>query len=527
MRDPLRAKLNLTMVAALAFLFGLGIASALDLTPPGFAGEEGMLELLRGPPAGLDASNVGAGFAEIVERIAPAVVTIRVEQARPAPVAEDRRAPGTLPDFRPTDPPPERATGSGFLISESGYVVTNSHVIGGASWVEIQMADRRTFDRVRVVGFDPTTDVALLKVDAEEPFPAVALGYSDSTRVGDWVLALGSPGFQGVGNGPLTNTVTAGIVSAKGRAINILNADLRIEDFIQTDAAISRGNSGGPLVNAQGEVIGINTAIASTTGANQGYGFSVPIELVREVIDDLIQYGAVHRALIGVSIDAVTAEDARYYELDQVAGAKVVNFTETSSAARDAGIRIGDLIVGVNGEPVQTIGDLQRRIRTYEPGENVSVDIVRRLTREHTSVAVLLDGAPPVQVPVLVSDPGGGDSPSNGMDALGLDMLPLDAGTRADRQISESIQGAVIGDYDPRGAFARAAGRSVTVRGDWRGFLIVDIEGRTITSISDYEAAISAVPPGGVISMIVYNRLRDASNQMTDFQRVLSVPVPE
>ena len=353
MNDALRTKLNLLLTAAVAFAIGLGIAARLDLTPPSMA------RLAEYPPLTLnvveptpvqDEALPQSGFSDIAERVTPAVVTIFVERTIAEHSREGRALPPAWEDFLQEQPPQLiMGSGSGFIVSSDGYIITNNHVIESAEAIKIQLSDRREFT-AELVGRDPTTDVALLKLDADGLTP-VTLGSSDATRVGEWVLAIGSPGFRGVG-GPLTTTVTAGIVSAKGRNINIIGQEfasrnqdnLAIEDFIQTDAAINPGNSGGPLVNIRGEVIGVNAAIASNNGANQGYGFAVPIDLVQEVVDDLVRFGEVRRALLGVTIQGVDDAEARYYELDEVAGAKVMGVNEDMAAA-NAGVRIGDVIV--------------------------------------------------------------------------------------------------------------------------------------------------------------------------------------
>ncbi len=501
MRDPLRAKLNVIVVAAVAFTFGLGLASALDFTPLSMAAGNQELRLTLGAPDGAQL-DVSRGFSDIVERLSPAVVTIEVEQqVQAAP----QRVPPPFEDFfREFEDQPQfrEGSGSGFIVSPDGYIITNNHVVEGASRVRIQLHDQRIFENVEVVGRDPTTDVALLKVDAQGLTPA-PLGYADSTRVGDWVLAIGSPGFGGA-TGRLPGTVTVGIVSAKGRSIQILGRrlqaqgmpNLAIEDFIQTDAAINPGNSGGPLVNARGEVIGVNTAIASTSGISQGYGFAVPIELVRLVVDDLVRFGEVRRAVIGVSIDEVSATDAEYYGLDRIAGVKVMDVGavpgERESPAARAGIRPGDVIVAVDGRPVESVSDLQRRIRGYEPGDEIELMVVRRATRERERIRLTLAAA---------EQPDAGrrerTATEQRADPLGLEVQDLTAEVRRGLGLGGDVQGAVITNVTPRGPAARA--------GLGQGLVIVDLNGQAVESAADYGSAAAALEPGDLANMVVLN----------------------
>lgn len=527
MSDSLRARLNLLVATAVAFAFGLGLASALDLTPLSIAASDRAApRLVIGAPDAPDVSMNG-GFADVVDRVAPAVVTVFAEGEREiARRLPDFQLPPGFEEFGPDEEEPEEEggtrlvpwSGSGFIISADGYVLTNNHVVEGASRIDLELADQRVFENVEVVGSDPQTDVALLKIAVTGDLPVTPLGNSEGTRVGEWVLAIGSPGFGGIGTGPLETSVTAGIVSQKGRNIQILRSrnNLAIEDFIQTDAVINRGNSGGPLVNAAGEVIGINTAIASTTGVYQGYGFAVPIELAREVIDDLVEYGEVRRALIGVGITDVRSADARFYELDQVHGAVVGSFSFDESPARLAGIEIGDVIVGVEGQSVSGVSDLQRRIRAFEPGETVELDIVRRTTRERDVARVRLIAAETTGTEVSRRRDVPASPPVEAFDdPLGIEVAGLDRGTRREYSIPEEIEGVVITDVQDRGPIWR------TVPGDPRGAVIVDMNGTAIRTREDYDRVISGLAPGDVASLILQ---RDANGAWTN--QVLSLVIP-
>ena len=261
---------------------------------------------------------------------------------------------------------PSRSSGSGVLISEDGYIVTNNHVIEDASTIEVTLNDNRQYE-AKLVGTDPTTDLALLKID-DTNLSYVPFGDSDDIRVGEWVLAVGNP------FGTLTSTVTAGIVSAKARNINILHDqnNQQIEAFIQTDAAVNRGNSGGALVNLRGELVGINTAIATQTGSYAGYSFAVPATLVQKVMGDLLEFGSVQRALLGVVILDVNANLAREKGLDVVAGV-FIDGVANESAAAEAGIEPGDVIVEINKQRIRNIAQLQELVARNRPGDGVKV----------------------------------------------------------------------------------------------------------------------------------------------------------
>ncbi len=264
---------------------------------------------------------------------------------------------------------PSRAAGSGVIISDDGYIVTNNHVIENASNIEITLNDNRRFV-AEVVGTDPTTDLALLKVDATK-LSFIKFGSSDDIKIGEWVLAVGNP-FD------LTSTVTAGIVSAKGRNINILRRPdgRQIESFIQTDAAVNPGNSGGALVNLRGELVGINTAIATPTGSYSGYSFAVPVSIVQKVMDDLLEFGTVQRALLGINITDVNASLADQMGIKETQGVYVLGIGEGSSA-EDAGIKEGDVIIAINDAKVNSVAELQERVARNRPGDKVKISFNR------------------------------------------------------------------------------------------------------------------------------------------------------
>lgn len=272
------------------------------------------------------------------------------------------------PQLRQQQAPQLReGAGSGVIISSDGYIVTNNHVIDNSKEIEVVLNDKRSYT-AEVVGADPNTDIALLKID-EKNLPIVIFGNSDSLKIGEWVLAVGNP-FN------LNSTVTAGIVSAKARNINILNSTMKIESFIQTDAAVNPGNSGGALVNTRGELIGINTAIASQTGSYAGYSFAVPSSIVKKVVADIRQYGYVQRAVLGVSLREIDGALAKDKNLKVLNGAYVDSVVE-GSAAEKAGIKKGDVITSVNGVTVKSVAELQEQVGRYRPGDKITIEIER------------------------------------------------------------------------------------------------------------------------------------------------------
>lgn len=260
-----------------------------------------------------------------------------------------------------------RGFGSGVIISNDGYIITNNHVVEDADEVDVTLNDNRTFS-AEIIGRDPSTDLAVLKIDSDN-LPYVRYGDSDRLRLGQWVIAIGNP-FN------LTSTVTAGIVSAKGRSLGLLNDTYRIESFIQTDAALNQGNSGGALVNTSGELVGITTAIISPSGAYAGNSFAIPVNIVRKVVGDLMEYGEVQRAIMGVNITDVTSEIANEEKLSEVRGVYITNIV-AGGAAEEAGMQSGDVILKFEGKTTDTAAELQEEISKKSPGDRVSVQVLR------------------------------------------------------------------------------------------------------------------------------------------------------
>jgi len=259
------------------------------------------------------------------------------------------------------------SSGSGVIITPDGYIVTNNHVVEDGDQVEVTLNDKREY-KADIIGIDPSTDLALLKIKGKE-MPYLDLGNSDSLRVGEWVLAVGNP-FN------LESTVTAGIVSAKGRSIDILEGQDRIESFIQTDAAVNPGNSGGALVNTNGELVGINTAIITRSGRYEGYSFAVPANLVRKVIKDLRDFGVVQRGILGVFVDEINNARAEELGLKTVQGVYITRVTP-GSGADEAGLQKGDVIIAINGVKTRTMPEMQEQVGRYRPGNKLNVEFFR------------------------------------------------------------------------------------------------------------------------------------------------------
>lgn len=474
----------------------LGGAAMFALAPEEVAPGRGP-ELVATPPRPLSpaavrpAAELGASFIAISEAVTPAVVRIEAEHAAAAPAtAFGRRLQdifGGAQESSEAEPQlPEIAGGTGFLVTADGYILTNHHVIEGATRITVALADKRMFT-ARVVGSDPLTDVAVIRIEGTG-LPAIPLGDSDSTRVGEWVLAIGNPGFDGAST--LDFTVTSGIISAKGRGLEVLPSDettsnLVIEDFIQTDAVINPGNSGGPLVNLRGAVVGINTAIASTTGSYQGYGFAIPSNLVRRVMRDLVEYGYMRRPLLGVQISDVTEEDAVVYGLPAIAGVLVEDFNPNSPAER-GGIERHDVIVAVDSRPVTRVGELQQRIAQYDPGARVDVSVYRYGQQLTFTVPLQeAEGARP--------DRGTSAVPAAPV-ALGLEVAELDA--EAARLLGyRRAGGAVVQRVLP--------GSAAFYRGVVEGHRIVTIDRKPVTSAREARRLLREARSGSVVSLLL------------------------
>ena len=506
---------KLAAIAAAAFIGGVFFASSLDWTQGLFAQGGGKVktETMAPIPAGAP----GDGFATIAERVTPAVVSIQAERdaRRPRPGTQQRRnvPPGFEDFFNQLDPRqqqgPAESSGSGIIVSKDGYILTNNHVVDGADRVKVLMSDRREF-KAKIVGSDPQTDVAVLKIDASG-LPTVGLGDDQKLRIGEWVVAIGNP----LG---LNFTVTAGIISAKGRGNELagLNRDTyAITDFIQTDAAINPGNSGGPLMNTRGEVIGINSAIASQTGFYSGYGFAIPITLAKTVMDDIVAHGRVRRAILGITINDVNAEDAAVAGMKQIAGAKVGGFSGEDSPARKAGLEPGDIIVRVEGKDVDRVSTLQRLVRMHQPGETINIDVVRYGERKSFKIRLQEAPAEATQVARTEEKPAEGESVTNTRLGVGLEAITAEVAKA--NNIEEQYRGLRVISVDAAGPAAQKLGRNdIIVR------VIRPEPATTIRTAADLQNVLARVKDGEYVSLLVY-----AQTQSGPGTRVVNIRIGE
>lgn len=353
------------------------------------------------------------------------------------------------------EPEYNMGSGSGVIISPEGYIVTNNHVIEDADNIEVVLNDSRKFT-AKVIGRDPNTDIALIKIDANE-LPYLVWGNSEILKLGEWVLAVGNP-FN------LTSTVTAGIVSAKSRS-GIISGQMRLESFIQTDAAVNPGNSGGALVNASGELVGINAAIASNTGSYTGYSFAVPASIARKVVDDLKQFGEVQRAMLGVEIGTVDDNLAKEKKLGKIEGVYIAKVTP-EGAARVAGIKVNDVITSVNGNQVNTVAELQEQIGKYRPGDKVNIIVKRDGEQKQFSV-------------VLRNTKGDTSIVKESLSVLGAEFAPITEKDKDRLKIDEGMQ--VVNLTNGK---LKEAGMKV-------GFIITDINKTSVSSVEDIKRVIS------------------------------------
>ena len=437
------------------------------------------------------AQPVPGSFADLAERLIPAVVNISTAQKIEPPEGMPQLPEGgpfedLFRDFfdREGRPGPRtvQSLGSGFVISPEGHVVTNNHVIEGADEITIIFSDGRRLD-AEVLGTDKKTDLALLKVESEEPLPFVEFGDSDKVRVGDWVLAIGNP--LGLGS-----SVTAGIVSARNRDINAGPYD----DFIQTDAAINRGNSGGPLFSLECQVIGITTAIISPTGGSIGLGFAIPSNLARGVIDQLREYGVTRRGWLGVRIQTVDEEMAQALGMEKPMGALVAEVTP-GSPAEEAGIEVGDVILRFDGQEVKEMRELPRIVAATEVGKTVRVVVFRKGKTQTLKVKVgLLEEEEEAEEPGAAGA-GGAEGGVVALDELGLALAPLTEEVRERLGLEAEVAGVLVADVDPRGPAAD--------KGIEEGDIIVEVGQEPVTTPEEVEEKVAAARAAGRRSVLL------------------------
>lgn len=376
------------------------------------------------------------------------------------------------------------AYGSGVVLTPDGYIVTNNHVVEGADEVEVTF-NNKVKKTATIIGTDPTTDLALIKVEASD-LQYLTFGDSDNVRIGEWVLAVGNP-FN------LTSTVTAGIVSAKARNLSILGEGTSVESFIQTDAAVNPGNSGGALVNTKGELVGINAAIASHTGSYEGYSFAIPSNIVRKVVDDLLLYGTTQRGYLGVQIAELTQELAEKEGLENIEGVYVADVTE-GGAAKLAGIKAGDVITSVAGKKVNSTTQLRESVGQYRPGDKVDVEVNRHGSHHHYELT-------------LLNEAGNVDVVKNGESFfnsdLGLMLQPVNQNDKARLNIKSGLKIVEIRQ-------GRFMGSGIT-----EGFVITKVNGNAVNSKTDLESALNnnrsrrtsmeGVYPNGMVVNFYFN----------------------
>ncbi|HYV25189.1 MAG TPA: trypsin-like peptidase domain-containing protein [Pyrinomonadaceae bacterium] len=468
-------------LAAVCVLGGIGIGAIL-------AGRNAVAQngsqLSRAPEA------LSASFVEIARSVEPAVVNIDTMQTADLETDnEDRtdRPANPLDMFRRQQPRPTHGVGSGFIIDPKGFILTNNHVIEGATKITIGMLSGDRY-RAKVIGIDRETDLAVLKIDAERELPVMKFGDSNAAEVGDWVLAIGSP-FG------LEQTVTAGIISKKDRD----TTNSSFQRFLQTDAAINRGNSGGPLVNMRGEAIGVNSQIATLTGDYNGIGFALPANEAKFVAEQILGRGRVQRGFLGVTLESVRAEFARVYHLPDAKGAIVADIQPERNGqptpAAKAGLQVNDIITEFNGQVVRDSNDLIAKVAGTSVGQTVSLTVLRDVDGKldkRTVTATLGDRSDYLQ-DVDASARDKSDSPKSNSVRLGLTLAELTPQLIADKHL-DGLKGLYVKDVDPNGLAAEVRPNEVQV-----GEVITRVNRIPVTTLAEFQRVIDSLKPGDAV----------------------------
>jgi serine protease Do len=495
-------KLRTWIVALGVVCLVAGIAIGAILTGrPAVAQNDTQAQIARTPEA------LSASFAEIAKRVEPAVVNIDTVTAVPEVAGRDEEekddpsANNPLLDmFRRQARRPSRGVGSGFIVDSKGYILTNQHVVEGATRITVRLQTGEEFRGV-VKGVDEETDVAVVKIESARELPSVKLGDSDSAQVGDWVLAIGSP-FG------LDQTVTAGIISTKERQTPLFTS---FQQFLQTDAAINRGNSGGPLVNMRGEVIGINSQIATSTGDYNGIGFALPANEAAFVYQQIVTQGHVRRGYLGIFLDSVKAEFARVYGLPEAKGAVVTDVRDPSGPAGKAGIQANDIIVEFNGQQIQSAQDLIGKVAATAVGSSVTITYLRdvggKLERRTASVTI---GERPSSLAQtgeeeVQPEPKEKETPAANRPRLGIMLMEITPQLAKEKNLT-NVRGLLVKEVDPNGIAADAGPRSVR-----EGEVIQRINRVPVTTLADFQRVVDSLKPGDaiVLNIASYNKDTD------------------
>jgi serine protease Do len=513
------------ILVASTLMLALLFAAAIDIPERGqaqqrFTSASVSLGADGAPVPASAAADWSDAFAKVAEAVKPTVVYIKAEYKAEPRATQRRMVPSPFDDFfdLPDQGRPREGAGSGFLISRDGYIMTNNHVVENTTKLTVTLYDHRKFP-ARVVGSDELTDIAVIKIDATA-LPVVSFGNSDSVRVGEWVLAIGSPLGE-----EFSFTVTAGIISAKGRGLYGLptsNRQRRIQDYLQTDAAINPGNSGGPLVNARGQVIGVNAAIASQTGYNVGYGFAIPINLARTVGSELVADGKVTRAQLGISILNADPEDAAYVGLDSIRGVVVKDIPDDNSPAKRAGMEAGDVIVALDGRRVDYVAQLQQMVAFKRPGDEVAVTVQRKGGVQKTFKVRLaaLNLEPRLATTTSPGEGSRGAAPYQ--QKLGIRVEPLtDREAAQNPQIGAERAGLIVREVNEDGP---AADKLLDANNPGGTDIITHVEGQRVRTLADLNEALKTLKPGDVVSLRTFNVPRDNSEGSS---RIVRIRVPQ